>query len=138
MSALIDRARQLLAARHASVPARRGACWLARAALEDAVRELLHVRRFHPGDASMRVQLACLESAYDEMPTSPAITARHAWAGLSEASHHHAYELAPTVSEVGHLIDLVSRVEAAIPTSSPTTSAESSVHPVSTAAGPGP
>ncbi len=61
----------------------------------------------------MHVQLICLESAYLEMPSSPASAARHAWAGLSGASHQHAYELAPTIAEVGHLIDLVGRVEAA-------------------------
>lgn len=112
MSALVERARALLSSGATVSPqARRGACWLARAALEDAVRDLLHTRRCHPGNASMRVQLACLESAYLDLPDSPIRTARHAWAGLSMASHQHAYELAPTVDEVAHLIDLVSRVE---------------------------
>lgn len=60
----------------------------------------------------MRVQLICLESAYRGVPHPPAQVARYAWAGLSGASHQHAYELSPTVAEVGHLIDLVSRVEA--------------------------
>jgi hypothetical protein len=30
-----------------------------------------------------------------------------AWNGLSNACHHHAYELAPTVGEVRHLCRLV-------------------------------
>lgn len=34
-------------------------------------------------------------------------TARLAWHGLSEACHYHAYELTPTVAEIGHLIDII-------------------------------
>jgi hypothetical protein len=39
-------------------------------------------------------------------------TAVRAWAGLSRACHHHAYELQPSVMEVRHLIGEVRKLEA--------------------------
>lgn len=33
-----------------------------------------------------------------------------AWWGLSNACHHHAYELTPTTSEIRHLVGQVARV----------------------------
>lgn len=89
----------------------RGACWLARAALEDAVRFRLESRGLSTGAASMRALLGCLEVSFSDDP-AVSRAANHAWIGLSNASHHHAYELAPTVSEVRHLITLVGVVSA--------------------------
>lgn len=114
MSDLLAQATTVLAGgRSVTVESRRGACWLARAALEDAVRDLLLAAGHDPGNSSMRAQLACLESAYPlDAPGSPTLAARHAWIGLSAAAHHHAFQLAPTVAEVEHLLRLVAWVTA--------------------------
>lgn len=118
MIALIAQAERLLAGGIA-VPAeaRRSACWLARAALEDAVRGHLTARGYHPGSASMRSLLACLE-VVSHADSQPARAAKHAWLGLSQASHHHAFELSPTVSEVRHLIGLVAMLIETLPAGS--------------------
>lgn len=91
----------------------RGACWLARTALEDAVADYLLALGYEVGRASMAAKLGCLESA--TLDTAPEIStaARFAWLGLSQASHHHAYELTPTIAEVRHLLGLVALVIAA-------------------------
>lgn len=109
MIELLDEADRLLAG-DLGVPseARRGACWLARAALEDIVRQHLAASGYPTGEATMRAVLGCLESLHHADPEI-AMIARHAWVGLSHASHHPAYELAPTVAEVRHLINLVNR-----------------------------
>ena len=44
--------------------------------------------------------LGCVESLYIEDDPQIAASAQYAWDRLSEASHHHAYELAPTHVEV--------------------------------------
>lgn len=113
MTVLLDQANRLLAG-DVAVPseARRGACWLARAALEEAVRNHLETAGYQTGDATARTLLACFESVHRANP-SHAQTARLAWIGLSHAAHHPAYELAPTVAEVRQLIALVAQVAAA-------------------------
>ena len=88
----------------------RGACWLGRAALEEAIRRQLENSGHPVGTASMRSMLACLESATGPSTAQLARDAKYAWIGLSQASHHHAYELAPTVAEVRHLLGLVARI----------------------------
>lgn len=87
----------------------RGACWLGRAALEATVRQQLEDAGHPVGTASMRSTLACFESATRSTPQL-ARDAKYAWIGLSQAAHHHAYELAPTVAEVRHLLGLVATV----------------------------
>lgn len=54
----------------------------------------------------MRSKLTVLQVAFGPDDALPA-RAGYAWSGLSQACHHHAFELAPTVSEVRHLIQLV-------------------------------
>lgn len=80
----------------------RAAAILARQALEDTVNLL-------SGDqldqASMRSRLIIMRVLGDRVAAELATTA---WSGLSRACHHHAYELAPTVAEVGRLVDQVS------------------------------
>lgn len=88
----------------------RGACWLARSALEGVVHELLGARAWDPGTASMRSSLTCLDAAYADRP-SVSQTAQYAWMGLSGACHHHAFELAPTAFEARHLVELVRRLD---------------------------
>ena len=84
----------------------RMACWLARSALEEAVRNRLLERGRPTGTASMRTMLTCLEVAYAD---DPALVdgAEHAWAGLSNACHRHAFQLSPTAQETQRLIDTV-------------------------------
>jgi hypothetical protein len=82
----------------------RAAAVLARQALEDAVQALCREAGANLARASMRSRLLVLRMVLGD---SVADTAEAAWAGLSRACHHHAYELAPTESEVRHLIELV-------------------------------
>jgi hypothetical protein len=92
----------------------RMACWIARAALEAAVDNLLGARQRSAPDATMRSQLTVLQVVCghdDEI----AARAHYAWTGLSVACHHHAFELAPTATEVHHLISLVGTVVDAAP-----------------------
>jgi len=103
---LLAEAERLLVSAKTPAEVQRGACWLARAALEEATRAQLERRGYPVGQASMRSQLACLEIARQDAPQVPR-AAKVAWIGLSNASHHHAFELAPTISEVHHLIELV-------------------------------
>src|SRR5688500_8649034 len=66
---------------------------LGRQALELSVERLW--LRVAPGlgHASFRAQLLCLPTFVDR---SVAVSASVAWAELSRACHHHAYELPPT------------------------------------------
>jgi hypothetical protein len=88
----------------------RRACWLARSAMEEVLDHLLEVRGLDTGPlASTRAKLSCLEVAYDDEP-GLAARAQYAWTRLSEACHHHAYELSPTALEARDLVDAVSRL----------------------------
>lgn len=115
MNELLARAEQILSG-EVAVPAHsaRAACWLARAALEEAVRDLLLARRLDPGAASMRTRLSCLESACMATDSAAVRQAAYAWAALSDATHHHAFELSPTLSEARHLVDLVTKLSAGV------------------------
>lgn len=108
MTPLLEQAESLLG--NPSIPAQhrgRAACWLARAAFEEAVGDLLLANGNDPGWASMRTKLSCLEAAYFTARPDLAAQAEYAWALLSRASHQHAYELSPTAAECRHLIQLV-------------------------------
>ena len=89
----------------------RTAALLARQALEGAVEEPR--RRPRPGleACSRATQFHCLPFYADPD------TARHAsqtWAALSRACHHHAYELAPTATELRAWLEEVDRVIASL------------------------
>lgn len=109
----LDQARAVL---DGQTPAPRGqqtrlAAFLGRQALEDIVdsmcaKENRSLR--HP--VTMRSRLTALRMIYGP---EIARAAEVAWIGLSGACHHHAYELAPTVTEMGHLIDIVATLEPA-------------------------
>ena len=107
MSDLLDTARAHLGSNDPL--AIRRACWLARAALESAVIDLLSARGIDVTKASERGKLSCLEGAYadDRQLTS---RAEYAWSRLSEACHQHAYQLSPTHVEAKQLIELVAGV----------------------------
>lgn len=84
----------------------RAACWITRAALENAVDDLLDAKQRSAPDASMRSKLTLLQVAFDQDNDVPA-RAEYAWSRLSQACHHHAFELSPNATEVRHLIGLV-------------------------------
>ncbi len=103
---LLEAARAALRGELALPPARvsRAAALLARTALEGIVDERL--THLGPGlsECSMRVRLICLRTLVD---ADEGAKAAWAYGGLSSACHHHAYELAPTATEVEYLIDAV-------------------------------
>lgn len=110
MSTLLEKARQQVesAGPHSLVRA----CWLARAALEGVIVDLLKVKGVTADRASERAKLSCLEGIYID-DRDLVYTAEYAWSRLSDACHQHAYRLAPTYPEVRHLVGLVE--ELAIP-----------------------
>lgn len=80
------------------------AAFLARQELEDLVDERCNALGARAPEASMRSKLVILR-ALDTAGRADA--AALAWNRLSSLCHHHAYELAPTVSEVAHLCRMV-------------------------------
>ncbi len=107
MTALLARATAILDGElEVPVNPARAAAWLARSALEDRLRELIEAKGCNPSRAKTRTLLSCVESLYQDDP-SIASTAQYAWDRLSEACHHHAYELSPTITEVRSLVEAV-------------------------------
>lgn len=90
----------------------RGACLLARQALELVVVQLLSARRLKVGDSRMRTRLICLRQAYAADPDL-VYRAETTWWRLSVACHHHAFELDPTPAQALALIDDVAALESA-------------------------
>ena len=84
----------------------RRACWLARAALEGLVMDRLLAKGIDAANASERAKITCLEGAYAD-DSDFVFRVEYAWNRLSDACHQHAYQLAPTYIEVGHLLGLV-------------------------------
>lgn len=80
------------------------AAFLARQALEELVIEKCIELGIDVPRATMRSRLVVLRSL--DTPER-ADAAAVAWNRLSNVCHHHAYELAPTVSEVRHLCGMV-------------------------------
>lgn len=109
--AILGQARGVL---NSSSPSRhRIACWLARSALEQTVRDLLEAKGRSPGKATMASLLTCVEVAYEDDPLV-ADRAEFAWARLSNACHQHAFELSPTASEAANLVKIVAELAAAV------------------------
>jgi hypothetical protein len=90
----------------------RAAALLARQALEAALAD--HWRRRAPGveRASMRAQLACLPDYLADRRLAADVS--FTWSALSEACHHHAYEIGPTASELEGWLAAVERLVAAV------------------------
>ena len=91
----------------------RATALLTRQALEGALDDLW--RRRAPGveACSAKAQLLCLPS-YLHGAEALAERVAYAWAGLSRASHQHAYELPPTSSEVIVWIEVVEQLVAQV------------------------
>jgi hypothetical protein len=83
----------------------RAAALLGRQALESALDELWS--RTAPGieRASMRCQLLCLPAYVQDAEVVG--RAAHAWIALTQACHHHPYELPPTAEELDRWLDAV-------------------------------
>ena len=116
---LLDEADRLLTT---VVPGTRGrwprACaTLIRLALEKSLDDYWALVLPEARNCSMRAQLLLLPRyAGAEM----AGDARDAWFGLARATHHHAYELAPTAAELRTWHELVSKITKAISPSATT------------------
>lgn len=76
----------------------RAVALLTRQALERAMEELFAVKSPPLMRASFRAQLLALRIW---LPTELAGRVAYAWAALTRATHHHAYELPPTAAELG-------------------------------------
>jgi hypothetical protein len=83
----------------------RASALLARQALESALDRYWAARGLALDACSTHAQLICLARYADDADTAGRI--HHAWNALSDACHHHAYELAPTALELAALIDTV-------------------------------
>ena len=90
----------------------RGACIIARQALEQVVAELLQARGLECAQATMRTKLICLRQSYAAEP-GLVFQAETAWWRLSVACHHHAFELAPTPTQALVLVEDVARLASA-------------------------
>jgi hypothetical protein len=109
-SALVGAARELMQRPAAGTLGLwpRAAALVARGALEDALRDLWQRRAVGLGRATTRAQLACLPHVLGDRSLASEIA--FAWSALSTACHHHAYELAPTATELQRWIDTVDRL----------------------------
>lgn len=83
----------------------RASALLARQALESALDRYWAARGLVFDTYSRRAQLICLARYADDSDMAGRV--HHAWNALSDACHHHAYELAPTAQELAALIDTV-------------------------------
>jgi hypothetical protein len=90
----------------------RASALLARQSLETAMDDLWRKRAPIVRQCSTAAQLLVLPSYLRDQEA--ARDASYAWSALSRACHHHAYELAPTASELRSLITLTRRVAGAI------------------------
>jgi hypothetical protein len=81
--------------------------FLARQALELAVRDALRLRAPGAERASARAQFLCLPSY---VSTPVAHDAAYLWSVLSRACHQHPYELSPTAEELSRWLAAVDGV----------------------------
>ena len=83
----------------------RASALLARQALEAALDGYWAARGIAFETRSSRAKLICLAQYLDDRELAGRV--HHAWGALSDACHHHAYELAPTVAELTAMLDVV-------------------------------
>lgn len=109
-SALVDAARDLVRRPTTGTAGLwpRAAALLARQALEEALDDLWSKRAPGLERANGRAQLLCLPEYLGDPKLAWEIV--FTWSALSNACHHHAYELAPTAAELERRIDAVSRL----------------------------
>ncbi len=92
----------------------RAAALAARRALEEGLDALWAARAPGLERASARAQLACLPSYLQ--PRELADDVAYAWTVLSDACHHHPYEVGPTAQELRVRMDVVERLLDKLPT----------------------
>ncbi len=80
----------------------RAAALLARQALEQALDDYWRAKGLALGSISTSPQLICLREYLDDERLAASVG--QAWHALSQACHHHPYELAPTAAELGVLL----------------------------------
>lgn len=90
----------------------RAAALTARRALEETLDALWEKRARGLERASGRAQLACLTTFLGDDELAADVT--FAWSALSEACHHHDYELTPTWAELEANIAVVERLIARV------------------------
>jgi hypothetical protein len=90
----------------------RAAAFLARQALEDAVRSVWHGPAFRMRYCNMAAQLVSLPFYLDDQDLARRV--RDCWYWLSNACHAHPYELAPTVAELEGRLEVVDQLVAAV------------------------
>lgn len=83
----------------------RASALLARQALESALDRYWTARGVALDACPTLPQLVCLSRYLDDADLAGQV--RHAWNALSDACHHHAYDLAPTAEELGALLEVV-------------------------------
>lgn len=107
---LLDAARTLLARPDARTSGvwPRAAAHLLRQALEETLDEFWKARLPVLASTSMRVQLTSLPTFL--VNSDAAANAAYTWACLSNACHHHPYELAPSDTELRAWIEEIDRV----------------------------
>lgn len=107
---LLERARALVAQPSPGTAGLwpRAAALLARQAIEAAMAQLWAARA--PGVAALtaRAQLTCLPEYLRDERLAGEVA--FAWARLSDACHHHAYDLGPTASELEARFAVVDRL----------------------------
>jgi hypothetical protein len=104
---VLDVARTLL---HRADPATAGlwpraAALLGRQALEASLDQFWKQKKIALDECATLPQLICLREYLPDAHLAGRI--HHAWGALSRACHHHPYELAPTVGEIGLWLDSV-------------------------------
>ena len=109
-SRLVDAARDLVRRPTAGTAGLwpRAAALLARRALEEALDDLWSRRAPGLERASARAQLACLPDYLGDRGLAWDIV--FTWSALSNACHHHAYELGPTAAELERRLAAVDRL----------------------------
>jgi len=81
---------------------------LCRQALEGSLYDFWRGKAPGVESASERAQLLCVRSY---VSAELAARAEHTWTALSRACHHHAYELAPTASELAGWLENVDALD---------------------------
>lgn len=76
----------------------RAAALLARQALEQSLDAYWQAKGMSLAQLATGPQLICLADYLDDRSLGERV--RHAWGALSDACHHHAYELAPCAGEL--------------------------------------
>lgn len=110
---LLDATARLLATTSLPLGARtRAAALLARRALESSVDEALRRAGARPDRASLSGRMLALPALIDD--EALARRAFATWHALSEACHHHGYELPPSADELASRVHTVRQVVAAL------------------------